>query len=121
MGKGGRPKGAISETTRIALKLREKLAQEVEKRFPDLKVAMFDSALGHYIKETTSDGDERIYRKSPDTNMLKYLGDQIVGKAKDTIEVNNPKENEAIQDLTKKLNSIISNVKTSGRTEKISD
>lgn len=109
--KGGRPKGSISETTRIANKLREKLAQEVEKRWPELQRASFDAALGHYFEETDKEGNKFIYRKSPDINAIKYLKDQVIGKAKETVELDNPMQNEQLNELSDTIHEWINQAK----------
>ena len=119
--KGGRPKGSVSEATKIGIELRKKLAQAVQKRWKEIEQANFSLALGHYQEKTVGDDEVIVYKTPPDPTMLKYLGDQVIGKAKDTLEIDNPNENQGLKEINDKLKSMYINVKSKRTTKKNTD
>lgn len=76
----GRPKGSVSIETRAKLELRRQLTERVSKEYGAIMDAMLDSAKGHYARRVTETGEVKVYKKSPNVEMLKYLHDQIIGK-----------------------------------------
>jgi hypothetical protein len=94
--KGGRPKGSVSEETRMKQEMRRMLTKVVHQRFGELVRAQVDLASGLCVEETdtkvNADGEletkRRVYRRPPSNEALKYLLDQSVGKAKESLDVN---------------------------------
>jgi hypothetical protein len=109
----GRKKGSMNETTRIALALRQKFAQSVERRWKEIETATYDIALGHWYEKDMGQGVKKIYQKSPDSYMLKYMNEQIIGKAKETLEVDSPGLNTELKELNEKLGKVFEDVKNS--------
>jgi hypothetical protein len=94
--KAGRPKGTISEESRMKQEMRRMLTKAVHARFGDLVRAQVDLAAGVWVEETdtkiNAEGEieekRRVYRRPPSNEALKYLLDQSVGKAKDSLDLN---------------------------------
>lgn len=94
--KAGRPYGAVSEETRMKQEMRRMLTKAVHARFGDLVRAQVDLAAGVWVEETdtkiNAEGEieekRRVYRRPPSNEALKYLLDQSVGKAKESLDVN---------------------------------
>lgn len=84
---GGRKKG---QSALIAIKMRETLAIELEKRFKPIIEAQLDLAQGiqteAYDKKTGN-----LYYKDPGPNILafKTMFEQIVGRPKESIDIGN--------------------------------
>lgn len=98
----GRPKGSVSKSTALALAMREKLVERVNKEFKPLIDAKLDLALGYYEAFTNDQGDVvRAYRKPPDNMAIQYLLNQAIGKPKETMDLGitpivvDPKDREA--------------------------
>lgn len=94
--KGGRPKGAVSETARLQQEMRKMLTQRARKEFSGLIDAQLDLARGVYVEEVDTVKDKkgniktkrRVYKRPPSSEAIKYLMDQAVGKPKETRDVN---------------------------------
>lgn len=94
--KGGRPKGSVSEETRMKQEMRRMLTKVVHQRFGELVRAQVDLASGLCVEETdtkvNADGEletkRRVYKRPPSNEALKYLLDQSVGKAKESLDLN---------------------------------
>ena len=113
----GRPKG-ISTTTKIGLQLRARLVEGVRKRWKEIEQATFDLALGHFVEKEIDGERVMVYKRSPDGNTLRYLKDQTMGKAKETLELENPQENEQLKEINLKLKGMFVNAKPKGNTGK---
>lgn len=86
--KGGRPKGTVSFETRIQKQIKRKLLSAVSKEFKPIMEAILDSAKGLTLYVPGKDGRrDKVYRRSPNVDMLKYIMDQVAGKASTPIEV----------------------------------
>jgi len=81
---GGRPK---STATIKAQKMREKLVNEVNKELQPILTAQLEAAKGLYYEKIDLDGVIRIYKEKPDINAARYLLDQAIGKAKESVEL----------------------------------
>ena len=82
--KAGRKKGykAIQ-----AEKAREYLVKRVAAELDPILTAQIESAKGLYYEKLTPEGEIKVYKDKPDINAGKYLTDQTVGKAKETVEM----------------------------------
>lgn len=112
---GGKREGAgrkKASHTILAEEMRKKLVEEVNKKLPELLEAKFDLALGHQVLEIDKEGEERVYTKSPDGNTLRYLLDQVIGKAKENVEFTNPQENDQLREINEKLKGMFVDVKS---------
>ncbi len=72
--------------------VRALLVAEVQKNWPDLLQAMVDLAKGIYVEDIKMDSngspvDSRVYQKSPDRDVAKYLMDQVIGKPKESMNI----------------------------------
>ena len=88
--KGGRPKGSFSTSKKMAIKMREELVKTVRREFKPIIKAQIDLAKGHVIEnEIKVNGKtyKRYYLRSPDIASSKYLLDQTLGKAKESLEL----------------------------------
>ncbi len=90
--KGGRPKGSKASHTLDAIEMRKRLIQRVSEKLDPMIDAHLDLALGYYeaITIKDKDGNEVVvnaYKKAPDAAALRYLKDQVIGKATETIKV----------------------------------
>lgn len=77
---------AIPET------LREKLILMAEKNWDEFLLAYRELALGIWVEEKQFDNKGvlkmvRVYQQKPDKEALKYLQDQVIGKAKENMVV----------------------------------
>lgn len=82
--RGGRPKGTNAIR---AEKLREFIIEKVRQDAPLLYEAKRALALGHKKEITNDDGVSVVYTQSPDAGSIRYLLDQGIGRAKETVEV----------------------------------
>src|SRR3990167_2860638 len=85
--KGGRPK---SNSTLMALKMREELVKLVKKDFKPLIQAQIDSAKGFAFEKQIKIGNKifpRYYVEKPDVQASKHLLDQAIGRAKESVEL----------------------------------
>lgn len=78
--RAGRPKGSVTHDTELKREMRRLLIERANKEFGGIMDAILDSAKGHYVQVKKDDGEVKIYKKSPNSDMLKYLIDQVVGK-----------------------------------------
>src|SRR3990167_16351 len=81
---GGRP---VAGHTLEAAKLREFIVNKVALRGEELLAAKFDLALGHKKLHITREGEELVYVESPDANSIRYLLDQTIGKATESMKI----------------------------------
>lgn len=77
----GRPKGSLKEENKMRLLMKRMFVHAIDGRFEEIIAAKLDVALGHYYEHTGADGVVRIYKKAPNPIMLKWIGDQIMGRA----------------------------------------
>ena len=73
------------------------LRAQLTKRFAEKADAIFDAwqdlALGHYIMvKNPLTGEQRVYKKGPNGMAIKDMVEQVMGKAKQTIEINTEEE-----------------------------
>lgn len=117
--KGGRPKGSVSEETRMKQEMRRMLTKVVHERFGELVRAQVDLASGLWVEETdtkvNADGEletnRRVYKRPPSNEALKYLLDQSVGKAKESLDLNlTDGRRITVEDLEKAANGKIDDV-----------
>ena len=81
----GRKKGAASIKAEEARKyLNERVAAEIE----DIVAGQIELAKGIYSEVETDEGYRRIYRKLPDSKAAEYLLNQVIGRAKESIDMN---------------------------------
>lgn len=94
--KAGRPKGSISDQSRMQQEMRVMLTRKAREVFSDLVNAQIDLARGVYVEEmvteTSKDGKEvkqkrRVYKRPPSQEAVKYVMDQAIGKPKETKEI----------------------------------
>jgi hypothetical protein len=84
----GRPKGKVSKETQFKLQMQQQLIRKVKKEFTPLLEAMLELAKGHYVSVQTEKGETKIFKKPPNVEMIKYLTDQTIGKAKESLDIN---------------------------------
>ena len=117
---GGKPKGSISESTKMKRMMRQILVQRVHDQFDELIDAKFDLAKGHweYVKvfnETSQKKEtKRVYKTSPDAKSLEYLIDQVVGKPTSKIafeEAENLDDIEVTEEEQNQINFALKNLK----------
>lgn len=117
--KAGRPYGAVSEETRMKQEMRRMLTKVVHQRFGELVRAQVDLASGLWVEETdtkvNADGEletkRRVYKRPPSNEALKYLLDQSVGKAKESLDLNlTDGRRITVEDLEKAANGKIDDV-----------
>lgn len=91
MGKlGGWRKGAGRKKathTLAAEKAREFLVNKIAGELDPILTAQIESAKGLYYEEVSGDGTKKIWQREPDVNAGKYLLDQAVGKAKESVDL----------------------------------
>lgn len=92
----GRPK---ARHTLLAEKMREAVVDAVNAKLPELLDAKFDLALGH--KEIIA--GEVVYRKAPDANSIQYLLNQVIGKALEKVEMDNPAQREELEKIRENI------------------
>lgn len=80
--KPGRPSKYTKEE-RLA-KAREDILLQIDSKKDKLLQAQIDAATGFYY--TTADG-KHVYTQKPDTGASEYLLNQLIGKAKESVEV----------------------------------
>lgn len=84
--KGGRPRASH---TILSEKMRGRFIKIVNKNFNPIMDSMMDLATGLPVREIVTIGKKtypRFYVKNPDTNAAKYVLDQSLGRAKESIE-----------------------------------
>ena len=90
---GGRPEGSVSLTTLQKREMRAQLVAEAHRRQAEISSALFDAALGHFKESEVRDPDtgevigHRVYKRSPNPEMLSYLLDQVIDKAVQQVEM----------------------------------
>jgi len=87
---GGARKGAgrhkLSKTL-ITTKMREMLAETLEKRFKPMIEAQLDSAIGVTSEKFDRKSGLLYYvEESPNVSAAKFLTEQVLGRAKETVE-----------------------------------
>ena len=85
--KVGRPKGSVAGHTAFSSKMKESFVKHVKKKLKKYIGAVDDLALGHLKEGITITGAKRVYTKSPDVNMLKYVFDQGIGKPQESLKL----------------------------------
>lgn len=87
----GRKPGSVSEETKMRQEMKRQLVERVKKEFSGLIDTMISLAKGITVEEEIADGSSKIYFKAPNAEILKYLTDQTLGKAKETLDVHTVK------------------------------
>lgn len=72
--------------------VRALLVTKVNESWENILQAMIDLATGIYVQDIKYDDagspiDQRVYRQKPDKDMQKYLADQVIGKAKESMNI----------------------------------
>lgn len=72
--------------------MRQKLMEATEKDWNELMEAMMNLAKGVYVQDIKTDDagspiDVKVYRQKPDKDVAKYLMDQVIGKPKESMNV----------------------------------
>lgn len=83
----GRPKGSITKSTADALEMRKRLIQRVSERLDPLLDSQFDLATGIHEAQEVDGKIVRVYKRAPDGAAGRYLLDQSVGRATETVKV----------------------------------
>lgn len=79
----GRKKGSKGTHTLAADKAREYTIQRVTSELDPILTAQIEAAKGMYVEVK----GKKVYREKPDVQAGKYLLDQTIGKAKETVAV----------------------------------
>jgi hypothetical protein len=106
--KGGRPKSSATLRAQI---FREELSKRIEKKSEEYLTAIEDLALGHYVETKSTNGLQRVYKKSPDIRAWREVVDRAFGKVAIAIETKTD-EDEQIQMTLNGIQEIISEGKT---------
>ena len=89
--KGGRPKGTVGTNTKISQLMREALLNKVSTELDPILQGQIDLAKGIVVRKRLKlkDGKvvDRYYLSKPDSSAAKYLLDQAIGRAKESLEV----------------------------------
>lgn len=86
--KGGRPKGSVGITQKIAIELKTQMAKKLRERFGPIMDAQLDAALGiqteHFNRK-----ESKLYYKEPGPSAIafKTVLEQVVGRPKETVEI----------------------------------
>ncbi len=83
----GRPKGSVSKSTAIAVKLREDMAKMLKERFEPIMKAQLDAAQGIIIEKEGKDGQPVYLSPGPNVQAFRQIQDQVMGRAKESVEV----------------------------------
>lgn len=94
--KGGRPKGSLSDQARMQKEMRAMFTKRAREVFSELVEAQIDLARGVFTEEvvavTTKKGTvkakRRVYQRPPSQEAMKYVTDQAIGKAKESLDLN---------------------------------
>lgn len=124
--KGGRIPGAGRKKaghTIAAEAARAYVVQRVVTEIKPIMDAQVDLAKGIYVEEKNDKGERvRVYQKEPDTVSAKYLLDQTIGRAKETIEMNSKLGIfQIIQQLDAKHSEMIEEAKVLPAPQKLSN
>lgn len=90
MPRGGRREGSGRKRGLASIeaeKARDFLVAKVAKELTPILEAQIEAAKGLYYEEVFKDGTKIIWRKEPDINASKYLLDQTIGRAKESVDV----------------------------------
>jgi hypothetical protein len=80
----GRPKAPHTIASETARKL---VIERVTANLEPLLNAQIEAAKGIYVEKELDSGTVLVYREKPDINAGKYLIDQTIGKAKESLAV----------------------------------
>ncbi len=88
----GKKRGTKAAHTIQAETTREYFVTRVTEELEPIATAQIEAAKGIYVEEIDQEtGDRiRVYRRAPDIKAGEYLLNQVVGKAKETVEVHSP-------------------------------
>lgn len=87
---GGKRPGAGRKKGFAALeaeKAREYVVRTVTENLGPILLAQMEAAKGLYYEKKTADGDVVIFKEKPDVAAGKYLVDQTIGRAKETMAI----------------------------------
>lgn len=93
MAKGGKRPGAGRKKGFKAIaaeKAREFVVKTVSENLEPILTAQMEAAKGLYYEKKTEDGEILVFQEKPDINAGKYLIDQTIGKATESLEVGGP-------------------------------
>ena len=83
----GRPKGTKMKHTLDALEMRKYLVKRVSKELEPILTSQIELAKGLWYEKIGIDGTIKIFKEKPDINASKYLFDQAIGRAKESVEL----------------------------------
>lgn len=101
--KGGRPRGSKSIN---AEKAREYLVQRVTDELDPVLTSQLEAAKGMYYEKKTKEGVIKVYQEKPDINASKYLLDQTIGRAKESLDLNTEKPMQIEASIMETINKI---------------
>lgn len=81
----GRKKGLATVKAEEA---RNYAVQRIAEELEPILAGQIEMAKGAYYEETTEDGERIVYRQMPDPRVASFLINQVIGKAKETTELN---------------------------------
>lgn len=85
---GGRSKGSLNPETIKRNHIRQMMLDRIEQEFSPLMDAAVDLAKGVVVYVPGKDGKPlKVYKQTPNVEMLKYLLDQSAGKALTPVEM----------------------------------
>lgn len=83
----GKPLGSKDKTTIRKEAFRAHYEAKMKERWDEICNATIDLCLGHLIADQTDESGNRMYMKSPSAEMNRYVGDQMMGKALQNIDM----------------------------------
>jgi len=81
--KGGRP---IASKTLVTQMMKKVLIETINARFKPMLEAQIDSAIGVMLKKIDNKGIPYYVEEAPNTSAAKFLIEQVLGRAKESIE-----------------------------------
>jgi hypothetical protein len=78
--KAGRPKGAVSEHTKLRILIQEKLTSLAMKRADEIFGALFDKAVGHYATKVIDGQEVRTYSIPPHLGAIQEILNRTSGR-----------------------------------------
>ena len=116
--RGGKREGAWRKRGFAAIqadKARDYVVQRVADELEPIMTAQIESAKGLFYEKKEADGVIKVYQDKPDINAGKYLIDQTIGKAKETVEMGG-KDGKPIEvSITETLNKIYGDAESSDK------
>ena len=86
--KGGRPKGSVGETQKIAMELKAQMARKLKERFGPIMDAQLDAAVGIQTEQFNRSTGNLYYKDlGPNTFAFKNILEQVTGRPKESVEL----------------------------------